>query len=202
MPLEDFDTPTDWIRDLDQRWPERVTLKTYVVGELCRHLAAAPGTPRVLELGIGDGDLMFRLHEQFPSAEFVGADIKPALLDFVRSRFDSSAHVTFIEQDLSADDWSAVGNGFDVIYSLQSFHDLGGKEALANSYRQCLDRLAPNGIVMNTDFVEPMPQDDPQKPRRFPVEVHVETLTNLGFQDAEMLKQLGQLACLSARVGA
>jgi len=202
MPLEDFAVPTDWIVDLDQRWPERVALKTFIVDKLCEHIAAASDSPRILELGIGDGDLMLQLYDQFPAAEFVAVDIKPVLLDFVGERFDRSARVTFVEQDLSADQWTAVGNGFDVIYSLQSFHDLGGEEALSNSYQRCLDRLAPNGMMLNTDFVEPMPQDDPQRPRRFAPDVHIRMLTSLGFREAKMLKRVGQLACLSARAEA
>ena len=139
MPLEDFAVPSDWIRDLDNRWPERVALKTYLVDELFHHIAAKRGTPRILELGIGDGDLLLQLYDKFPTAKFVAVDIKPVLLEFVAERFDSSARVTFIEQDLSANQWSAVGGGFDVIYTLQSFHDLGGRAELSNSYQQCLD---------------------------------------------------------------
>ena len=58
MPLEDFSTPTEWVRDLDRRWPERVPMKRHIIEVLSRHINKVSGSPKVLELGIGDGEVL------------------------------------------------------------------------------------------------------------------------------------------------
>ena len=174
-------------------------MKSQIVDILSKHLGTVPGTPRMVELGIGDGELLEVLFRRFPNTEFVGVDVKPALLDFVRARFDGATRVTFVEQDLSADQRAAIDPGFDAMYPLQSFHDLGGREVLEASYRQCLDRLNPGGMMLNADFVEPMPHDDPSHPRRFPAEEHVAILRSSGFVRAQALARIESLGCMTAR---
>lgn len=198
MPLEDFSSPTEWVRDLDRRWPERALIKRHVIETLSRHIEKVPGIARVLELGVGDGEVLEALLDRFGDEQFVVVDIKPSLLAFVRNRVNAASSVTFVEQDLGREDWTALGAGFDAIYSLQSFHDLGGKQVLQSAYRHCLSRLNPAGMLLNADFVDPMPQDDPVCPRRFPPQVHVDMLGSLGFLDAAVTYRAGTLACMTA----
>ena len=61
MPLNDFDTPTAWRIDLDERWPERLAIKQAVLDRLSQHVAereSAKRPLRVLELGVGDTEML------------------------------------------------------------------------------------------------------------------------------------------------
>ena len=202
MALEDFAKPTDWVEDLDTRWPERLTIKTHVLELLGEAIDSHASAPKVMELGIGDGELLSALHTRFAQPSYTAVDIKPALLDFCRGRIGETARMTFVEQDLSATQWQAIAAGFDIIFSLQSFHDLGGETALDSTYRQCLSRLNANGLLVNADFVEPMPQDDPATPRRFPPQKHIDLLLSMGYASASLSLRAGKLGCIVARTPA
>lgn len=196
MALRDFDSPAAWRQDLDNRWPERVTIKRLVTSVLAQcGLTGDRGSPQFLELGPGDGELLGLLQSECPNAEFTAADIEPALLEFVAER--AARHVACVTADL-AKPWTPLKGPFDVIYTMQAMHDLGGEAALRHAYNEAFARLVPGGLLLNADFVQPMVQDNPAHPRRFPVPTHLELLRSIGFARAWCEGEAGALACICA----
>ncbi len=173
-------------------------MKRSVLDALTVHLRGLTDPPRVLELGIGTGELLVELTRLHPQARWVAVDVNPALIQFARDRLHHTA-VDFVQQDLREAPWSdQIGSGFDGVYSLQSFHDLGGRDTLRSVYAQIASALAPGGLLLNADFIVPMPHDDPDNPRRFSIEEHTELLRDSGFDDIRTVAVSGMLGCIAA----
>ncbi len=196
------------------RWrSERRGQKDHQVGShRGRHLDVI----RLLELGIGAGGLArsvldtltaTRIGDSLPGTgatdaiEYTGIDIEAALVGHVEERLGPADHrdARLICADLKDSAWPDVMEQVDAAYSLQTFHDLGGIDALEAVYRQIHGLLVPGGILVNADFVVSFEKDDPDRPRRLPVETHQGLLTGLGFVDFRCELQLGKMACMSAR---
>ena len=169
-----------------------------------------PEVIRLLELGVGAGglakavldSLADRTGAESPgTVEYTGIEIEPALVDHVGERLGSAGHqfARLIRADLRGDAWTRGLGLFDAVFTLQTIHDLGGIEALEAVYRQAHGLLAPGGILVNADFVVPFEKDDPDRPRRLPVETHQRLLNGLGFVDMKCEQQLGKMACMAIR---
>ena len=199
MPLNDFDTPTAWRIDLDERWPERLAIKQAVLDRLSQHVAereSAKRPLRVLELGVGDTEMLGKVAGAFDSAELVGLDLNKQLLKHGQAALGDRA--TFVHQDLRLPFDHAIDTHFDIVYTFQTLHDLGGRNQLQSIYETVGTHLVPGGLLVNADFVEPMPHDDAANPRRFPASVHIEILQNLGFTDCGLYTREGAIGCIAA----
>ena len=228
MALSDFTGPdyiNAWTGDLDQRWPERAAMAYCVVRTLVewrgeqrereRHRAESPGsdhlaTTRLLELGVGAGGLaqavlsaLFDGSEsgRTSAVEYTGIEIEPALALHLDELLAKSGYqdARVIQADLRGDGWTCGLSPFDAIFTLQTLHDLGGVDALEAVYRQAHGLLAPGGILVNADFVFPFEKDDPDRPRRLPIETHENLLSSLGFVDFRCGLRQGKMACMLAR---
>ena len=165
----------------------------------------------MLELGVGAGGLAKSVlnsladasGEGTPAAvEYTGIDVEPALVLHGKDLLETAGHrddIHLVCADLRGDVWAERIGPFDAIFSLQTLHDLGGIEALETIYRQIRELLAPCGILVNADFVVPFEKDDPDRPRRLPVDTHNDLLSSLGFIDFRCEMRLGMMACMSAR---
>ena len=226
MALSDFKGPDyidAWTEDLDRRWPERAAMADYVVRTLVEWQSARDGRQeagshekklhskiRLLELGVGAGGLtqtvLSALFERVESGwtgaiEYTGIEIEPSLVLHVDDLLKESGHqdARLIQADLKGDVWTCGLGPIDAIFTLQTLHDLGGVDALETVYRQTYELLATGGILVNADFVVPFDKDDPDRPRRLPVETHDRLLSGLGSVDFRCELQLGKMACMSAR---
>ena len=228
MALSDFTGPdyiNAWTGDLNQRWPERAAMADCVVRTLVewrgerrereRHQGESPtsedlATIRLLELGVGAGRLAQAvLSALFDGSEsgrtstvhYTGIEIEPALVQHGQKLLAAAGHqnASLIRADLRGDAWTNGLGPFDAVFTLQTFHDLGGVDALEAVYRQVRELIAPDGILVNADFVVPFEKDDPARPRRLPVETHQNLLSSLGFVDFRCELRRGMMACMSAR---
>ena len=229
MALSDFTGPDyidAWTKDLDRRWPERAAMADCVVRTLVewrgeRHGDGATGgersvadengaTIRLLELGVGAGELaqvvLSALFDGSDSGrtsavEYTGIEVEPALVQRGQELLAATGYqdARLIQSDLRGDTWTRGLSLFDAIFTLQTLHDLGGVDALEAVYQQAHGLLAPGGILVNADFVVPFEKDDPDRPRRLPVEMHQDLLSVLGFVDFKCELQRGKMACMSAR---
>ena len=209
MPLSDFTGPDavdNWSADLDRRWPEREHASRAIVTLIATWSADQKARPaRVLELGIGSGHLAGAVldaivESSLAGAAYTGLDVEVRLIDHGRGRLvegRAPARIGLRQVDLNGPDWHVGLSPADVAFSLQSIHDLAGYEALRNVYQRLFRLLKPGGLMINADFVEPFAKDDPEKPRRFPVERHRELLKTIGFADFAHSRH-GQLACMAA----
>lgn len=228
MALSDFTGPDyidAWTADLDRRWPERAAMADCVVRTLVGwrgdpreqelHQEESPGrghltTIRLLELGVGAGGLAMAVLNAFADSpveesagtvEYTGIEVEPALVQQGRKLLtaDGRRDVQLIQADLRGAAWTRGLGPFDTIFTRQTLHDLGGVDALEAIYRQARGLLAPGGILVNADFVVPFEKDDPERPRRLPVETHENLFSSLGFVDFRCELQRGKMACMSAR---
>ena len=218
-----------WTDDLDRRWPERAPMTECVVRALVqwrderrvdedsfgRNQKGRYGNHdhaviRVLELGVGAGELAESVLNSLADAsgegtpavvEYTGIDVEPALVLHGKDLLETAGHraIRLVGADLKNDAWTAGIGSFDAVYSLQTFHDLGGIDALEAVYRQIHTLLSPGGIVVNADFVVPFEKDNPERPRRLPVETHKDLLSSLGFIDFKCEMRQGMMACMSAK---
>ena len=168
------------------------------------------GRIRLLELGVGAGGLARAVLDaltdvsgagQPGAVEYMGIDIEPALVQNGKERLGSVGHrdVRLVNEDLKEGSWTGIIEPVDAVFTLQTFHDLGGIDALEAVYRQIHGLLAPGGILVNADFVVPFEKDDPERPRRLPVETHQGLLSSLGFVDFRCEMRIGKMACMAAR---
>lgn len=196
LALSDFDNPRLWREDLDNRWPERTLTKQVLLDHLFDSLTGL-SNPILLELGIGDGELMSTLIEKLPTATLVAMDLNQTLIDHCATQLPKQ-RVSFRRTDLSEPWATGMEANFDAIYSLQSLHDFGGIAVLRATYAEMAKALKPGGIAINADFVEQMPHDDPKNPCRFETAVHIEILNDCGFENAKVLSAESMLACITA----
>ncbi len=222
MALSDFTGPDyidAWTADLDRRWPERAMMAECVVRALVRWCNEGVVDPseekrhaviRVLELGVGAAGLARSVLNSLADAsgegppatvEYTGIEIEPALVLHGKELLETAGHrdIRLVHADLKDVAWTAGIGPFDAAFSLQTFHDLGGIDALEAVYRQILGILAPGGLLVNADFVVPFEKDDPERPRRLPVETHKVLLSSLGYVDFRCEMQRGKKACMAAR---
>ena len=222
MALSDFTGPdyiAAWTRDLDDRWPERAVMAECVVRTVAQWRDEGGGDPseekrhakfRMLELGVGAGGLARSVLNSLAdtsgegppaTVEYTGIEIEPALVQHGRALLMAAGHqdVRLIRADLKDDAWARGLGSFDAVFSLQTIHDLGGVDALETVYQRIHKLSAPGGVLVNADFVVPFEKDDPERPRRLPVETHRGLLASLGFVDFRCDLRIGKMACMSAR---
>jgi len=113
--------------------------------EILLSLAGSPG--RVLDAGCGPGFFAERLLER--GAEVTVLDFSEAMLDRARERLGE--RVRYVLADLDGD-WSAAGDGFDLVLAVQCVHHLdddGKRRAMGNAHRA----LRPGGLYLQSDPV-------------------------------------------------
>ena len=195
MALADFDSPGEWARDLDRRWPERAVLKDTLLAEIEGHLTYLDHPPRLLELGIGAGELLLRLRKSYTNAFLAGLDVQVELTEFVSNGL--AGDVLLVAADLR-DTWPPLGGGFDVVFTLQTLHDVGGAAAQQRVYGQAAAALVPGGLFLNADFVVPMAHDDPRVPQRLPASKHLAMLRAERLGETAVVTEAGGFACVRA----
>jgi len=179
-----------WADSLDERWPERVEVRRHIV-EAARSLRCSQ--PRILELCSGDGRLSGEVLLAVPDATAIGVDASKTLGRYVNQQFG----IEVLEADLAGLEWAEGIEGcFDLVYTLQSMHDIGGEEAISKIYQACAKLIAPGGWLMVADFVVTEEAFDPDKPGRLPIAWHLGALSDAGFSTAVCSLETGKLACM------
>ena len=214
-PLSDFTGPKyidDWIAHLDSLWPEREPIRQHLIEAIANwQEETSRQTIRLLELGVGNGRLALatlqRLQSDTTDLSYLAADINGDLLNSALAKIQKglpACATTALLGDLNDPSFlldSLASGGqpqIDVVFSLQSLHDLNGHAALRGIYETVFQLLSPGGLLVHADFIVAFEQDDPENPRRFPVDVHRTLLEELGCTN--FARQIeGKLACMTAR---
>jgi len=117
---------------------------------LLDHAAIQPGH-RVLDLGCGTGTLAILAKERTPSAEVVGLDGDPKILDLARAKSEAGVQVSF--DHAYSTDLPYEAASFDRVLSTLFFHHL-----TTNDKRTTLEELArvlkPGGQLHIVDFTK------------------------------------------------
>jgi tRNA (cmo5U34)-methyltransferase len=107
---------------------------------------------RVLDLGMGTGELTRKVLDRFPRADVVGIDFAGRLLDGARRKLAGYGdRVVCLEGDY--EEMEAPGT-FDAAVSALSIHHLDG-EAKRRLFGRIHAKLRPGGAFVNGDYVEP-----------------------------------------------
>lgn len=96
---------------------------------------------RILEIGCGTGFLSARMHEMFPTAEYVITDISQDMLDKTRQRVGDGATYQLMDGEHPY----TAGTGFDLIVSSLAFQWFC---ELDTSIRRLTSLLSPKGHLM------------------------------------------------------
>jgi len=128
-----------------------------------------------------------------PDATVIGVDASKTFGRYVNQQFG----IEVLEADLAGLEWAEGIEGcFDLVYTLQSMHDIGGEEAISKIYQACAKLIAPGGWLMVADFVVTEEAFDPDKPGRLPIAWHLGALSDAGFSAAVCSLETGKLACM------
>lgn len=140
---------THWDQEVSSY--DRIMSRDPAMAALYAAILAHVGEPRrVLDLGTGTGELLSLIHARVPTAELVGLDPAPAMLQQAARRLEG-ASPRLVEG--SAADLSCVEGPFDVIVSNFALHHLTHAEKAAAA-REMYRVLAPNGrLVFGDQFI-------------------------------------------------
>lgn len=117
----------------------------------------ASANHRILELGCGTGELTLKILERYPSAEIVGVDYSPRMLDFARAKIESAGYAsrwTGIELDFGQ--WAnnpiflGLGYKFNACISSLAIHHLEDEMKL-KLFRRIGQSLNAGGCFWNAD---------------------------------------------------
>lgn len=206
-PVVNLWSESDHVQDyLDRR--SQFPWREIAYDHLMELVPAAIG--RVLDLGCGDGMVVGRVVDAFPSVEAIACDFSPAMLDRARDRFADRPTVTIVEHDLDQPLPGEWGE-FDAVVSAFAIHHVvdDRKRAL---YGEVLDHLRPGGVFCNLEHVaSPTPelheafltsigqtieQDDPSN-KLASVDVQLGWLRDLGFAQVDCHYKWREIALLA-----
>ena len=188
-----------YVASLDERWPDRSLVKTH----LSRRLGPwVSDTPRVVEFCSGSGALAARILADHPAVRYTGIDASLTLLELARTSLAPyAARTTWLEADLTGDDWQArLPEPVDAFTSLQSLHDVGDADAVARLLRLAAAQLAPGGHLVYADLLPDPAPDAKPNPGRMPVERHLALLADAGFAAAHCTLKVGPFGCFRAQL--
>jgi ubiquinone/menaquinone biosynthesis C-methylase UbiE len=132
-----------WARVYDLFWARYVS-KTLPV--LQRTASVQPGE-RVLDLACGTGEFERRVLAEQPSAQLVGVDLAPAMVERARAKLDGDTGAHFEQADVHA---LPFGDGaFDVVVCANTFHYFTHPEQVLKEARRV---LRPGGRLLLLDW--------------------------------------------------
>ena len=167
------------------------------------------GTPRILDLGTGDGRLLALLEADRPAMLGIGLDFSALMLDAARERFAADERIELVEHDLTEPLPAALGR-FDAVVSSMAIHHLE-HERKRSLYAEIFDLLEPGGTFANFEHVaspshrlhlafyaaidEPLEHEDPSD-RLLDVESQLAWLREIGFIDVDCYWKWLEMALL------
>ena len=108
---------------------------------------------RILDVGCGTGTLSFLIKQRYPSAEVIGLDGDPQILEIARSKAQNGGAEIRFEQGMSFD-LPYPDASFDVILTSFMLHHLNREnkqKTAAEMYRV----LRTGGQLFGVDFIQP-----------------------------------------------
>lgn len=150
---------------------------------------------RILDLGSGGGRLLALMKAARPSAQFVGLDFSPTMLEALRKLFADDSSVTIVSHDF--ENRLPRMEPFDAVISSFAIHHVS-HERKRTLYQEIFEFLAPNGVFCNLDHVSsPSPHlharfleaiscanEDPSN-KLLDLETQLKWLREIGFIDVD-----------------
>ncbi|MEM7535147.1 MAG: class I SAM-dependent methyltransferase [Chloroflexota bacterium] len=194
-----------YLARLNDGYEERTKIVAHIIKQIEQ---LGLDAPVVAELCVGPGFIATSLCEAFPTMHYVGLDFMQPFLDFTAEQLPVDTKCAFVLADLTEDAWPTllaeqVTDGrLNVIVSMQSLHDVGGAERIADIYSHCHDLLADGGLFINADFVASDDENAHSKSTRLRIEQHRELLGAAGFTEVDCSLRVGSFCvCQGTRDG-
>ena len=167
---------------------------------------------RVLDLGTGDGCALAMVLDAHPAATGVGVDFNREMHARFHERFAGDDRVELVEHNLDEPLPASLGS-FDLVVSSFAIHHCMPPRQRA-LYGEVFALLEPGGTFVNLEHVDSAtreqhleflallgtePEDDDPSNQLVRVDVQLEWLRELGFEQVDNLWRWRELALLHAR---
>jgi SAM-dependent methyltransferase len=158
-------SPQSWSEDTSARFiaygrffnPERER-QFEVIGDLVSAAAGGEGSPLIIELCCGAGDLAAFLLGKFPAARYVALDGSPAMLaEATRQCAPFRGRLTTLRFELGSGEWQHMPERPHAIVSSLAVHHLDG-HGKRKLFRDLHGLLAPGGAFVLADIMRPASQ--------------------------------------------
>jgi tRNA (cmo5U34)-methyltransferase len=162
---------------------------------------------RILDLGSGGGRLLALTKAARSTAQFVGLDFSPTMLEALRKLFSTDSNVTIVSHDFE-NSLPRMGS-FDAVISSFAIHHVS-HERKRTLYREIFELLSPCGVFCNLEHVSsPSPRlhadfldaiscaDEDPSNKLLDVETQLEWLREIGFADVDCHWKWRELALLA-----
>jgi tRNA (cmo5U34)-methyltransferase len=167
------------------------------------------GAKRILDLGSGAGRLLELVRAARPEANFVAVDFSATMLEALRGRFASDAHVFVVMHDLN-DPLPALGP-FDSVLSSFAIHHVP-HERKRQLYQEIFDMLTPGSVFCNLEHVasattrlhheflrklDLRPDEEDPSNKLLDVETQLDWFREIGFENVDCHWKWRELALLA-----
>ena len=162
---------------------------------------------RILDLGTGGGRLLALTKAARPTAQFVGLDFSPTMLEALRKLFAGDTSVTIVAHDF--ENTLPRMEPFDAVTSSFAIHHVS-HERKRTLYQEIFELLAPGGAFLNLEHVSsPTPRlhagflktiswaDEDPSNKLLDLETQLEWLREIGFIDVDCHWKWRELALLA-----
>jgi arsenite methyltransferase len=107
----------------------------------------------VLDLACGPGPLLLELAPLYPGARFIGADLSPTMLSFLKDEAAARGlrNITVLYEDIRTLP-SLRDGSVDLVVSTSALHHLPDESSLRQVFRRCRSLLKPDGGFYMFDF--------------------------------------------------
>jgi SAM-dependent methyltransferase len=163
---------------------------------------------RILDLGSGDGRLLWLLLHACPAARGVAIEFSPLMLERLRQRFLNDSRVQVVDHDLERP-LPPLGT-FDVVASSFAIHHLPHPRK-RELYQEVWMVLEPGGVFCNLEHVASpsatvhrrfldslgiTPEEEDPSNKLLDVETQLQWLREIGFKDVDCFWKWRELALL------
>lgn len=203
-------TQENHVKNYLEKMVDNVPHKKELIGML---LAEIPSNVNhVLDLGTGDGRLLWLVLQKMPQTKGVALDFSDHMLKRARKRFENNSSVEVIKHDLNNPLQKNQWPKFDLIISGLAIHHLihPRKKQL---YTEIFDLLTPNGVFLNMEHVASAteelhqkfltavgltPETDDPSNKLLDVCTQLEWLREIGFSHVDCQYKWLEIAILTA----
>ena len=112
----------------------------------------------LLDLGIGTGLELESIFQRFPALTVTGIDLSGEMLRLLREKYPGK-HLDL--HQMSYFDYDMGESRFDAALTVMTLHHYT-HEVKTDLYRRILRSLKPGGIYIESDYMIPMEEEDPQ----------------------------------------